>query len=115
MSSKGRNFHSVYCPKSSDSWYQHQRDVCNKTNLHKHGPGLDDDVIKEVKPISHDLTEEEEQAKCLHAQTQNANESFNNMIWERAPKANYCGLNTSKLSVYNAVASFNYGGMATID
>ena len=61
------------------------------------------------------MTKEVELDKCLHGQTQNANESFNNMIWERAPKANYCGLKTLKLSVYDAVASFNYGGMATID
>ena len=33
----------------------------------------------------------------------------------KAPNANYSGLNTLKLSVYDAVASFNYGGMATID
>ena len=74
-----------------------------------------DDVIKEVKPIYGDLTKEEEVSKCLHGQTQNANESFNAMIWERAPKANYCGLNILKLCVYDAIASFNYGGIATLD
>ena len=82
--SKGRNFHNAYCPKSSDSWCQYQRDVCNKTNLHKHGPGIDDDVIKEVKPFFQELTKEEEQAECLHGQTHDANESFNDMILERA-------------------------------
>ena len=55
-----------------------------------------------------DLTKSEELAKCLHGQTQNANESFNAMIWE--PKANCCGLNILKLSIYDATASFNYGG-----
>ena len=113
-SSEGRDFHTAYCSKSSHSWCQFQRDGCN-TNLHKHGPGLDDDVIKEVKPIYGDLTKSEELAKCLHGQTQNANESFNAMIWKRAPNANYCGLNILKLSVYDAVASFNYGGKAIID
>ena len=113
-SSEGRDFHTAYCPKSSHSWCQFQRDGCN-TNLHKHGPGLDDDVIKEVKPIYGDLTKSEELAKCLHGQTQNANESFNAMIWKRAPNANYCGLNILKPSVYDAVASFNYGGKAIID
>ena len=42
VSSKERNFRSAYCPKSSDSWCQYQRDVCNKSNLHKHGPGKTD-------------------------------------------------------------------------
>ena len=91
-SSEGRDFHTAYCPKSSHSWCQFQRDGCNTTILHKHRPGLDDDVIKEVKPIYGDLTKSEELAKCLHGQTQNANESFNAMIWKRAPKPNYCGL-----------------------
>lgn len=113
-SSEGRNFHT-YCPKSSDSWCQYQRDQHNNTNLHKPGPGLDDDVIKEVKPIYSDLTKDQELSKCLHGQTQNANESFNATIWDRAPKANYCALSTLKLCVYDAVASYNYGGLATID
>ena len=37
------------------------------------------------------------------------------MIWERAPKANYCGLNILKLCVYDAITSFKYGGKATLD
>ena len=82
----------------------------------KHGPGFHEDVIKEVKPIFRDLTKEEELAsKCLQGRKQNANESFNNMIWVRPSNANYCGLNTLKLSVYDAVVSFKHDGKATLD
>ena len=55
---------------TSDSWCQYQRDQYHKTNMYNPGPGLDDDVIKEVKPIYGDLTKEEELSKCLHGQTQ---------------------------------------------
>ena len=30
--------------------------------------------------------------KCLHGKTQNADESFNGMIWNRVPKAIHVGL-----------------------
>ena len=47
--------------------------------------------------------------KCLHVKTQNANESFNGMIWNMVPKA------THSLGVYDAIAHFNFGANATLD
>ena len=32
--------------------------------------------------------------KCLHGKTQNSNESYNGMIWNRVPKAHHVGLQT---------------------
>ena len=53
--------------------------------------------------------------KCLHGKTQNANECFNGMIWERLPKKQYVGLGKLKLGVSDAIANFNYGKKASID
>ena len=64
--------------------------------MYKPGPGLDDDVIKDSETYYGDLTKGEELSRCLHGHTQNANETFNAMIWERAPKANYCDVEHSK-------------------
>ena len=50
-----------------------------------------------------------------HGNTQNANESFNSLIWERAPKTRYCGLPKLKLSVYDAVSYFNDGSQSIMD
>ena len=61
------------------------------------------------------LTDETELSKCLHGQTQNANESFNSLNWERAPKIRYCGLSKLKLCVYDAISYFNYSGQSVID
>ena len=36
------------------------------------------------------------------------------MIWNRIPKTRYCGLDNLELAVYDAVAHFNIGRMATI-
>ena len=72
-------------------------------------------MIKYVKTEYEKLTDEKELTKCLHGQTQNANESFNSLIWERAPKTKFCSLNKLKLCVYDAVSYFNYGGQSVID
>ena len=55
------------------------------------------------------------QEKCLHGKTQNANESFNGMIWNRIPKANHVALNTLTFGVYEAIAHFNMGAKASLD
>jgi len=48
--------------------------------------GLSTDIVCEVKKIFTDLTDDELLKKCLHGTTQNRNESFNAMIWERILK-----------------------------
>ena len=83
--------------------------------MYKHGKGFDPDVIRHVKIEYIKLTVESELSKCLHGQTQNANESLDALIWERAPKTRYCGLAKLKLCVYDAVSYFNYGALSIID
>ena len=51
----------------------------------------------------------------MHGKTQNANESFNGMIWNRIPKATHVGINNLSLGVYDAIAYFNYVMKATLD
>ena len=41
---------------------------------------------KAILPINMDLCKPEILSKCLHDKTQNSNESFNYMIWNRVPK-----------------------------
>ena len=113
-SSEDCNFH-IYCPATKDTCCQYQRDLLNGNNLYKPGKGFHDNVIKHVKPEYAKLIDESELAKCLHGQTQSAIESFNSLIWERAPKIRYCGLMKLKLCVYDAISHFNYGGQSILD
>ena len=113
-SSENDNFH-VYFPRTHESWCQYQRDAINNTNLYTPGAGISDDVIAVIKPAYADLTKPEILQKCLHGLTQNPNESFNSTIWERVQKTVYCGLDTLELAVFDAVANYNYGRMATLD
>ena len=41
------------------------------------------DVRKAILPINMDLCKPEMLSKCLHGKTQNSNECFNGMIWNR--------------------------------
>ena len=51
----------------------------------------------------------------LHGKTQNSNESFNGMIWNRVPKATHVGWNALSLGIYDAIAHFNIGEKAALD
>ena len=104
-SNEKEHYHSL-CEKSQTSWCQYQRDRCNNTNLFKHGPGLSKEVINFVKPIYKDLIRLDELEKCLHGMTQNQNESYNALIWERAPKSVYVSIEKMRFAVYDAVNSF---------
>ena len=106
--------HSL-CEKSASSCCQYQRDQINGTNLFKPGPGLSDDVIILVKPIYTDLIKPEALKKWLHGLTQNYIESFNSMIWERAPKNTYISLEKMKFAVYDAVGCFNDGRKSSLE
>ena len=53
--------------------------------------------------------------KCLYGKTQNANESFNGIIWDRVPKATRVGFDVLYVVVYDASTNFNNGEKATLD
>lgn len=110
-SSESNNFHSL----CDSSWCQFQRDKLNGTNLFKHGQGLPDQVKPLITPIYKDLLKPEELEKCLHGMTQNQNESYNALIWERAPKSVYISIEKMKFAVYDAVAVFNDGRQGSLD
>ena len=72
-------------------------------------------MIRHVKTTYLDLIKPQELAKCLHGMTQNQNESFNSMIWERVPKFRYCSFNKLQFGVHDSVANFNDGRQASLD
>jgi len=113
-SSKNHNYHFPHCPTGSDSWCKYNADKANNTSEYKPGPGLPLNIIHKIKPIYEALSKDSELEKCLHGKTQNANESFNGLIWERLPKTEYVSLNRLKLGVYDAVGHFNMGMKSSI-
>ena len=112
-SSEGKEYHN-YCPDGPNSWCKFKSDKTKGTKLYKAGAGLSLSIIKEIKPIFSRLSSDELLGRCLHGKTQIQNESFNGMIWERCPKAQYVGRNIFEFGVLDAVAHFNLGAVAAL-
>ena len=112
-SSKDDNNHSQ-CPTGASSWCKFNRDIFTGETTHKHGSGLPVETRKLLIPIYNELSSNELLQKCLHGKTQNQNESFNAMIWERLPKTKYNSLIQLELATFDAVAHFNFGHKATV-
>ena len=105
--SESNSWHN-HCPQGKDSWCVFQADKANRVNTYKPGKGLPLDVISKVKPIYKDLSADKLLEKCLHGKT------FHGTIWSRLPKQTYVGNVQFQLGVYDAVASFNVGSVATL-
>lgn len=97
------------CPLGKDSWCFYQRAlVCGTTTKNKYA-GLPNDVLNAIKPAYLELCSRELLSKCLHGKTQNANECFNGILWQRIPKDVFVCLKTLKLGANDAVIQFNDG------
>ena len=103
-----------HCPHCPDSWCRFHQDRANGTSTYKPGPGLPLDIVMKLKPIFAELSDEALLEKCLYGKTQNQNESFNSMIWDRIPKTRYVSLTQLELGEYDAVANFNIGKKASL-
>ena len=101
-----------YCPIGEGSWCKYQRDQATGASTYKTKINIPKAVCDIIKPIfSHtDLGSDVLLKKCLHGQTQNSNESFNNCIWRKAPKDVFVARKTLEIAVASAVIHFNDGG-----
>ena len=69
-----------FFPRSSDSWCVWQADQLTGESKYKAKLNLPMAIHTLLKPIFVDLSAESLLSKCLHGQTQNNNESINNVI-----------------------------------
>ena len=113
-SSKEKQYHN-YCPDGETSWCSYKTDKIKDENRYKPGPGLPLDVISELKPLFARLSDDELLKKCLHGKTQNQNESFHGVLWDRVPKATYVGKDIFEIGIFDAVLHFNQGYSAIPD
>ncbi|GFT98066.1 uncharacterized protein TNCV_3362721 [Trichonephila clavipes] len=69
--------------------------------------GLPQEIIKIIKPHYMKLCDKHLLNKCLHGKTQNANVSFNGILWKFIPKDIFVKLQTLRLRAHMAVIKFN--------
>lgn len=103
------------CPVGPNSWCGYKKVESLGQGKYVHKGGLPNDVLSRVKAVYSDLCSDELLSKCLHGKTQNANECFNGLIWQRAPKEVYVSLPTIRFALHDAVAHFNNGSISTLD
>ncbi|GFX61531.1 uncharacterized protein TNCV_2745061 [Trichonephila clavipes] len=78
-----------FCPSGPDTWCRYKKaQLENKVYHHKYK--LPVAVVEAIRPIFRDLSDPELLKKCLHLNTQNPNESKNNVIWPCVPKSHIC-------------------------
>ncbi|GFV16865.1 uncharacterized protein TNCV_3363621 [Trichonephila clavipes] len=76
------------CPTVTDSWCKFQRSKAFGKIFTANAPGLPQNILNIFKPHFFKLCDQKLLEKCLHGLTQNANKSFNGVLWNIAPKQN---------------------------
>ena len=75
-----------YCPTGADSWCSWRRaEAKGALDNYTHDPPLTELVQQVIKPIYTNLSQHELIERCLVGNTQNNNESFNQLIWHFTP------------------------------
>lgn len=101
------------CPQGPESWFSWQQAKAAGTlQEYKHKTPLHDDVIKAIRPIYEDLSDDNLLERCVGGFIQNTNESLNNVIWRVAPKVLYSGASIVKIAANIATCTFNEGATA---
>ena len=60
-----------------------------------------------IEPIFRRLSSDDLLSKCLHGQTQNGNESLNNLMWTKCPKNTFVERPIIEMGVNSAVVDYN--------
>ena len=81
--------------------------LCCSNEVYHHKHSLAFPVIEAMRPVFRNLTGPELLRKCLHGKTQNLNESFNSVVWNRVPKTVFVGYGTLCMGLYDAVLTYN--------
>ncbi|CAN7978553.1 unnamed protein product [Ixodes persulcatus] len=102
------------CPSGEDSWCHYNCHnalvAAGKPSVPRpHRPAFTRDIAKELVPIYNRLSDRSLLQRCCRMKTQNANESFNALIWKRCPKTELASLRTVETAVAMAVLEYNLG------
>ena len=79
----------MYCPRTADSWCKYQSDKITGKNTYKAKLSIPIVIREKIRPILIALSSDDLLRRCLHGRTQNANEAFNQLIWQKCPKNIY--------------------------
>lgn len=96
------------CPTGPGSWCDWQKCQATKEQ-YKFKSGFPPKISEAIKPAYEDLTKPEFLERCLGAYSQNANESFNRLVWKVAPKTKMGSTPIVEIAANVAACIFNRG------
>ena len=108
---KDKVFRHRFCPPGADSWCGFKKDEANETKNYQSHINIPEWIHQIIRPTFMSLADETLLSKCLHGQTQNANESINQVIWAKCPKTVSVEKPTLELGGYSAILQFNDGAL----
>ena len=102
-----------YCPISTtekESWCPYRRaEAKGILKDYKHPLAFDEETQEVLKSIYEDLTSDELLERCLGANTQKNNESYNSCVWNIVPKHKFVAKKILEIAAYSAACIFNEG------
>ena len=101
-----------FCPKGENSWCKFNSNLESRKTTYNEEHRLPSVFFNELKPIFTRLASIGLLQKCLLGLTQNQNESFNNLVWQRCPKGLFCSKERIVAAVAEAVCVYNTGAGA---
>ena len=92
----------------------YQKSIMEGTEFKGDRINIAGEVYEKIRPVWLRLSENDLLDKCLQGRTQNVNEVFNALVWQRCPKTIYVGKVVFEVSVASAVVAFNDGAAGSI-
>ena len=97
------------CPVGETSWCKFKRAEAKGEPPPPHKPTIHPQIACIVKKVFLDLSQPSLMERCVLGATQNQNESFNSVIWNRCPKIEFASSVVVEIAVDLAVITFNSG------
>ena len=104
-----------YCPVGVESWCKYRLAQALGQNVPPHHTTIPEGYAAATKKVFERVCDKDLLKKCLKGATQNATESFNALIWARAPKIEFFSLALMQIAVSNSVLTFNSGSQGISD
>lgn len=97
------------CPAGETSWCHFQRSIATNSPIRPHTPTIRPEVSILVYPVIKRLADPELLSRCAKMWTQNANESFNALVWRRCSKTEFYNKTSVETATFLAVLAFHMG------
>ena len=98
-----------FCPSGQRSWCKYNRALAKLEPPPPHSTTIHPDIAPHLFKIFERLSKDSLMEGCVMGATQNQDETFNSIIWQRCPKTEFCSATTVEIAVNLAVISFNAG------